>query len=223
MKKFSLKLLITFAVLAISITSFTYLRGDTKSIASSTENIKKVTSIFDWMRYSDLESLVEAADLIIIGEVKKPYKETVKIYPNDTRFTKEEIDRLGAFEICTFSDIKVKKVLKGDVKLDEIIELKDFGGVYEGIKYEDANNKKDLKEGSKYRLLFLKDFTQNTPGAPYCTLNPYEAHIELSDVEFLNNEIDFTKAKVRSTDNKIFENNVEVSKVIEVINECTNK
>ncbi|WP_010248586.1 hypothetical protein [Acetivibrio cellulolyticus] len=223
MKKISFIIITTLVISAISTVSFLYFRQEPKSIASSSKNMKTVTSVFDWMRYSDIESLVEASDLIIIGEVKKPEKETVKIYPNDSRYTKEEMDKLEAYEICTLSDIKVKKVLKGNLEIDKTIELKDFGGVYEDVKYVDANNKKDLITGSKYRLLFLKDYTRNTPDAPYCVLNPYEAHIELMDVEFQNNEIDFAKAKVKSTDNKIFEDNLQVSKVIEVINECISK
>ena len=113
-------------------------------------------------------------------------------YPD--RVTKEEKSKLenseDGYYMCTVSEVEVLKVIKGDLKESEVIEIYQLGGsskekesIVDGIDY--------FKQGDN-RIFFITDWDGR-----YTTVNPIQGDIKLVD----------KKAKVNKG-NKLFHDGI---------------
>lgn len=136
-------------------------------------NKKNMVIYSDYIHYSDISSITKAADVIIKGNVinvSKPQKLKIgESFNNDTKSYESE------YGIYTVSDIKVIKVLKGDLKTNDIIQIKQQGGSLQDTNY--------IEEGSSYlqpeevHMFFLAKFNDS----PYSMLNPTQGKIKLEN------------------------------------------
>lgn len=154
----------------------------------------------DWPSYSTEKALYTDSDIVIIGEVLETNVETVKEYmiPDVKKYTQQELDDLGLFNLYTLANVKVIKVIKGKLEKDQILQIGERYGTSDTTSTIFKGTKK-FEDGSKYRLLFLKDFTQSNPPGCIKTLNPSQADVEL-DIKFIEDEIDFKNSKIISKD-----------------------
>ena len=125
----------------------------------------------DYPSYSDIESISRTADVIVKGEVIKVYDPQELKIGESTNYVTNEKEPM--YEVYTVSDVKVTKVLKGNVKPNDVIKIKQLGGIYKNIKY--------ISDGTTYletkgnHVLFLQQYDNS----PYSLLNPNEANIKI--------------------------------------------
>jgi len=120
--------------------------SDTRS--SNTENILSILITFN-----NLDSISNRVMVVVMGkvvEVNKPQE--IKIGES---FSPEKNKSVDVTDVYTVSDIKVEKVIKGDVKPGGIVSVKQRGGLYNGINYTEKGTEY-LVEGDK-NVFFLYD------------------------------------------------------------------
>lgn len=133
---------------------------------------RQVTS--DYPGYDSETSMVKAADLIVTGEVQEVRAEKIKILFSEDKVYRNDEDKA----LYTISKIKVTDVLKGTVRVGDVIEVKQMG---DGKTLVDTA----VKDGGGYfqkgeqKVLFLKSFAQYK--VPYSVLNPSQAQYAIQD------------------------------------------
>lgn len=137
----------------------------------------------DYPFYRDEQSLINKADLIITGKVIKVNKaEKINIKSDRTSQGKDEEEKI----LYTVSEIEVLDVIKGSVKVGDIVRVKQLGdknGIAEQslLKYDGY-----FKKGSQY-VLFLSVY--DNPDSPLSTLNSMQGQINFEDGKTKVNEI----------------------------------
>ena len=124
----------------------------------------------DYPYYPDVESITNAADVIIVGEVVTA--RTVKNLMVDKTPNKTEKEATP----YTLSTIKVTNVIKGNVNIGDVITIKQLG---------DYKNKPEatLHEMDGYlmkdteQLMFLCEYESS----PYSPVNPAQGIVEVKD------------------------------------------
>lgn len=158
-------------------------------------NNSKVTLHSLEIGFSDIKSLVDKSDLIVIGEFKK-IKEDIKIDRRDYYMlsdTEKKEDFTPIYSTYSVSDFKIEKIIKGSTDKKETIELLQELENPTTIN-NDLKNVKKFKEGDKY-ILFLryydlaneqskKDF--KTP--KYFLVNPIQGKLEINKDAIVVNE-----------------------------------
>ncbi|KAB3533084.1 hypothetical protein [Alkaliphilus serpentinus] len=129
------------------------------------------TYLADYPHYSDEDTLIKEADVIVIGKVDEISKAKINVNQNqkDQDYDKSVDDLLE----YTVSEVQVLDVLKGDIRVGEKIQIKQLGHIDGIIKIKNYFNK------NKEYFFFLKKYDDITPGMPYSTLNPIQGHIEI--------------------------------------------
>lgn len=131
----------------------------------------------DYPYYPDVDSITDAADVIIVGEVLTAREvENLMVDMTPNKADKETTP-------YTLSTVKILNVIKGDVKIGDVITVKQLG---------DYKNKPEqtLYEMDGYlsedteQLMFLCEFED----CPYSAVNPSQGIIEVRDgVLYSNN------------------------------------
>lgn len=143
----------------------------------------------DYPFYDNEKELFNHADNIIFGEIVKVYNpEKIDINMDKTKQANEE-DKV----LYTVSDVKVLDVIKGIVKVGDIVKVKQLGDEHGNADSELFKHGGYFKKGSQY-ILFLKGYTDSE--IPYSTLNPIQGQIEMIEDKTKVNEL-----------NKLFQNN----------------
>lgn len=187
-----------FSCLVIVTVIFALLSGcsnDSKNTSYSGNTIKEKINA-DIITQPDITGLIDNSNIIVSGKVLK-VDSSVKVpinfdYPD--RVTKEERSKLenseDGYYMCTVSEVEVLKVIKGDLKESEVIEIYQLGGsskekesIVDGIDY--------FKQGDN-RIFFITDWDGR-----YTTVNPIQGDIKLVD----------KKAKVNKG-NKLFHDGI---------------
>lgn len=182
-------------VLTVIITLFSGCSNGSKNTAYSGNTIKEKINA-DFITQPDITGLVDNSKIIVSGKVLK-VDSSVKVpinfdYPD--RVTKEERSKLenseDGYYMCTVYEVEVSKVIKGDIKESEVIEIYQLGGsskekesIVDGIDY--------FKQGDN-RIFFITDWDGR-----YTTVNPIQGDIKLVD----------KKAKVNKG-NKLFHDGI---------------
>lgn len=133
---------------------------------------RRVTS--DYPGYDSEASMVKAADLIVTGEVQEVRAEKIKILFSEEKTYRNDEDK----ELYTISKIKVTDVLKGNVSIGDVIEVKQMG---DGKTLVDTTVKDSggyFQKGEQ-KVLFLKSFAHYK--VPYSVLNPIQAQYAVQD------------------------------------------
>lgn len=153
----------------------------------------------DYPYYPDVESITDAADVIIIGEVTKA-REVKNIIVDQTpnKFDKEAVP-------YTLSTIKVLQVIKGDLNEGDIITIKQLG---------DYKNKPEatLHEMDGYllknteQLMFLCEYENS----PYSPVNPAQGIVEVKNgVLHSNNEYSLFGYSAEADQTALAENSLD--------------
>ncbi|TYQ16436.1 UNVERIFIED_CONTAM: hypothetical protein Cloal_2977 [Acetivibrio alkalicellulosi] len=174
------------AVISVIVYASSFSKDSKPNDAYSSDEIKDTRISFaTWWHYPDIQSLVDRADIIIVGEsigTDDPIKVFDKlIIPDDANE-----DMLKHFEevkdefyrIVTNSNVKVHKVIKGNIDEGSLIKINQNGGIYEGTQY--IVDGIELFEKNLNTVFFLQDNSHNEV-IPYCTLNPYDGHLYIKN------------------------------------------
>lgn len=164
-------------------------------VVLSTYNRKNYITHADFPYFNDTDSLVENADTIIDGKViKEEGVKTININLSDN----PEEDLYAKY---TVFQVEVLDVIKGDIKVGDIIEIKQLGDK-NGIKNEETEEAGYYAENQEC-VFFLVSYKNVNPDMPYSTLNPSQGSITFID----------NKSQVVS-ENKLISNNINKDKII---------
>lgn len=130
----------------------------------------------DYPYYPDVESITDAADIIIVGEVVSA--KDVQNLMVDRTPDKENKETTP----YTISAIRVKSVIKGDVSVGDIISIKQLG---------DYKNKPEVTlykmdgylSKNTEQLMFLCEYEDS----PYSPVNPAQGIVEIKDEVLYSN------------------------------------
>jgi hypothetical protein len=133
----------------------------------------------DYPSYQNAAELVEKATLVIEATVAGPHVD--KLYPSGGGTDPETNPQAGAAEpeddpglVITVWSATVKTVHKGSAKPGDVVEVKQMGGQFDGVVYE-QEGQVPFREGTTY-LLFLETY----PDAAASLLNPDQAQYEVT-------------------------------------------
>lgn len=165
----------------------------------------------DYPYYPDVESITTAADVIVVGEViesGKVEKIVVDVTPN--KQDKESTP-------YTISKVKIVNVLKGDVCVGDIIEVKQLGD-YKSMPEETLHKMDGYLKTDKSSLMFLCEFENS----PYSAVNPAQGIIEVKEDGVLYSTSKYslwgyTDVNVSESTNANKQNNDTLDNVIDLI------
>jgi hypothetical protein len=180
---------------------------------SSVVAIDKVIMSGDWPSYSSIQDLIDKCDAVIIGTVEavnEEGKSPLKLEINEDT-SAEEKERLHetvkSYEPVTVSNIKVDKVLKGQLTMGTTIYVNQLGGIDHGVNYKDERTVY-LNAGERYILFLSKTDTLDT----YSTINPHQGQICIANGK--------TKKLVG---NNLFNDNISEEEIAKLIEENMKK
>lgn len=154
MKLFRKSFVLGFFALAAIVTGSFVFSESVRPTAS--ESLKKYEVHSNYVEFNDVNSLEEFADLIIIGSPAKPFEEDNPV----VTYNKE-----GRYEdFYTISDVKVKKVLKGEYSKDTVPVLQS-AAITTSLSGKEKifmiSDDFSVMEKNKKYLLFLKKTDNN--------------------------------------------------------------
>ncbi|MCX8130630.1 MAG: hypothetical protein N3I35_11090 [Clostridia bacterium] len=163
----------------------------------------------DYPYYPDVESIIQNSDIIILGDVVKTNK-AEKININLDK-EKAKLNREQDLLTYTVSEVKVKEVIKGNIKKDDIVKVKQRGDENGIADEEIIKNGGYFKEKGEH-VFFLQSYEDIIHGMPYSLLNPIQGRIDFKD----------DKAKIYK-DNKLFKDGAEKNNIIKEIKDKVDK
>ena len=149
----------------------------TLTLAACSSSPEVVTSYADYPSYTTPQEIVDAADVVVRGEVTgsrvKEDQPVVSTEGDPTLNPQAGLDEAPEVPgvVVTISTVRVEEVIKGDVAVGDLIEVAQLGGLYEGVRYVEAQTT-ELEEGSEDYVLLL---AAHGPGVPYDLLHPVQA------------------------------------------------
>lgn len=167
-------------------------------VTRNSETMEKVTISADYPKYDTLENLVDRADTIIKGKIidftYRNLNITQEVNSDDEYLNPggEIDDSTTPYTVYT---IKIEKAYKGDYAENDVIEVKQLGGIIGNIEYalEDSIDAK-LEKEHKY-VFFLETYADS----PASLLNPLQASYEYDE----NDNIVTSKQWKSNEQNKI--------------------
>lgn len=157
----------------------------------------------DYPYYPDVESIADAADVIIVGEVVSA--KDVQYLMVDKTLNKETTP-------YTISAIRVKNVIKGDVSVGGIISIKQLGD-YKNKPEETLYKMDGYLSKNTEQLMFLCEYKDS----PYSPVNPAQGIVEVKDgVLYSNNRY----ALFGYSETGVKENADNLDTAIETIKSC---
>ncbi len=122
----------------------------------------------DYPYYPDVQSLTEAADVIVVGEVVKARE--VKQLMVDRTANKKDKETTP----YTLSELKVLEVIKGDVSVGDIITVKQLGD-YKKHPEKTLYDVDGYLKTQQKQLAFLVAYAES----PYSAVNPAQGIVEV--------------------------------------------
>ena len=138
----------------------------------------------DYPYYSNVDSIIEQSDVIVLGRVNKIHKPK-KININIDQNKKGYIEKEDDYSIYTITDIEVLEVLKGDLQIGDIIKVKQLGD--ENGRSEETLKKLGYFKDKEEHILFLSKYDDLLPEMPYSTLNPIQGNIKVEKEKIKKN------------------------------------
>jgi hypothetical protein len=155
------------------------------TLAACSSPPEVVTSYADYPSYSTPQEIVDAADVVVRGEVTgsrvKEEQPIVSTEGDPTLNPQAGLDEAPDVPgiVVTISTVRVEEVIKGDVAVGDLIEVAQLGGLHEGVQYVEAQTT-ELEEGSEDYVLLL---AAHGAGVPYDLLHPVQAMYTVDDGE----------------------------------------
>lgn len=141
-----------------------------------------VTSYADYPAYDSPQEIVDAADVVARVTVldtfvidDKPEVSTDGDPRTNPQAGLEDPQDVPGV-VVTIADARVDEVVKGDVAVGDVIQVAQLGGLYQGVRYEEAETT-PFDVGGSYVLLMA----DHGPGVPYDLLHPVQAMYTVDD------------------------------------------
>jgi len=134
----------------------------------------------DYFMYSDINSLVDASNVIVVGEVISARGvERINVSIDETRY-----ERPLYFNFMV-SELKVQEVVKGEVNPGDIMRVMQMGGAYSGSIVLTARYEY-LKKGQSgvFFLFFNPEWDM-----PASLINPEQGFVEIVAGEVISNDL----------------------------------
>jgi hypothetical protein len=147
------------------------------ALAACSSEPEVVMSTADYPSYSTPQEIVDAADVVVRGEVTgsrvKEDHPVVSTAGDPTLNPQAGLDEVPDVPgvVVTISTVRVEEVIKGDVAVGDVIEVAQLGGLYEGVQYLESQTT-ELEQGPTDYVLLL---AAHGPGVPYDLLHPVQA------------------------------------------------
>lgn len=171
--------------------------------------------------YNDIQSIYDASDVIVIGEIKKVNDPIIVDHRDYVMLgsTDKKEDLMEHYLKFVVSEVKIEKVLKGDVTNDKSIEIIQQV-MYDNSSIADLKKVKTYKEKDRY-VLFLKYYDIESEQAKkdfktpkYFPVGMYQGQLEIVD----------DKVKIDKEKSFIFDNDtMSVEEIEEAISNCKSK
>jgi hypothetical protein len=217
------KILKVYVILAVSLVLILSILEIHKLSHNSENNVKATNTIdsgtviqCDWPYYPSLDSLINSSDIIIIGEITENYEarkvfEKLVLNEEAIKENKEVVEELQkrSFIIITDSDVKVNKVLKGNIVEGSTIKLNQMGRTYEGKEYIYEGVKMFVK--GKKAIFFIEDLSEEFPDTPYGVLSPLDGYFYIEEGKVHPN-----------TNDSMFKTGLTENEIIKIINDTIN-
>lgn len=126
----------------------------------------------EYLTYESLDDLWDAADLVVTASTSQG--PTVRRLDIEGSGKGEEAGEEG--DVYTVFVVEVGHVWKGSASPGETLEVKQLGGLYEGVQYVEEGQA-TLSRDQNY-VLFLVEFP-DFPGVPASLLNPSQGQYRL--------------------------------------------
>lgn len=150
--------------------------------AGSSAEPPVVTSYADYPAYDTPQEIVDAADVVArvtvldtsVVDDKPEVSTDGDPRTNPQAGLDDPQDVPGV--VVTIADARVDEVVKGDVAVGDVIQVAQLGGLYRGVRYEEAETT-PFDVGGSYVLLMA----DHGPGVPYDLLHPVQAMYTVDD------------------------------------------
>lgn len=161
-------------ILTLAISSFGIIgcSKNAQTMGNKKNGIEKRYVNIEYRSFKDDKELLDKADVVVLGKVIKTY-EPKKINVNlDTNSESVE----SVYTVC---DLKVEKVIKGDIEVGQVVQIKQNGGLFENVEYI-YGRQEYLMENTDY-VVFLESYINFNPQMPYSLLNPTQGRKPAKD------------------------------------------
>ena len=132
-----------------------------------------VITHFDMLFSTSVSELVDASDLVVRTELVAD----LGAFNVSEMLTKKGYTNVGVNTICTFYELKVTEVIKGDVSKGDTIVIRIFGGTYNDTLYT-SNYSEKLTYDFEYILFLCESIFAEMP---YELTNPAQAYLPLRE------------------------------------------
>ena len=124
----------------------------------------------DYPYYPEVSNITEAADVIVVGKVLEA-EDVQNLNINTDPQTRNSTDSIP----YTISKIEVTNVIKGNVEIGDILEVKQLGDFENMPEAFFSRNPMGIFNTNDSELLFLASFE----GTPYSPLNPTQGAVKV--------------------------------------------
>ena len=120
--------------------------------------------------YNNYDELDSRANLVLVGEV-------IKVNPPEEL----QISSNNETQVFTVSQFRVDKAIKGNIKRGDIVEVKQYGGNYNGVDYLESEAGSNYFQLGERHLLFLESYEECEWYSPCSLINPLQGNIIISN------------------------------------------
>lgn len=136
--------------------------------------------------YNNYEELDKRADLVLVGEVIKVNPpEEIKISSNNDT------------SVYTVSEFRVDKAIKGNIKRGDIVKVKQYGGIYNGVEHIESETGSGYYQLGERYMLFLASYEEAEWEVPCSPINPLQGSTKIingktkrsNNYQFINDSV----------------------------------
>ena len=162
------------------------------SLSDISVNVSMPNGTPSYMAYENYDEADDIADTVVIGEVIKVNEPKELVTGETINTITGEKEPIG--HIYTVSEVKVSKVIKGKYSAGDIIKIKQFGGSYKEVGYDEHNMYGTVYYQTGERYLF---FLGSYEDAPCSTINPQQGDMLIKDGKIkARNKVQFIKDNI---------------------------
>ncbi|MEV4548018.1 hypothetical protein [Nonomuraea wenchangensis] len=161
----------------------------------------------DYPQYENADALFDRANLVVEARIVGEPRYLQEVTKPDSAETDPRLNPMAGAPaavaaaqpdappmVITVRTAEVLKVYKGEAQVGQKVEVKELGGVFDGVTYEEEHTTA-LNEGSGY-VLFLETY----PDSPAALLNPVQGKYPLDSA---NNPAPLPENTVKVTRNQL--------------------
>ncbi len=162
------------------------------SLSDISVNVSMPNGTPSYMAYENYDEADDIADTVVIGEVIKVNEPKELVTGETINTITGEKEPIG--HIYTVSEVKVSKVIKGKYSAGDIIKIKQFGGSYKEVGYDEHNMYGTVYYQTGERYLFFLGSYEDSPCDP---INPYQGDMLIKDGKTIaRNKVQFIKENI---------------------------